>query len=149
MRSAPLIRLLLKDAVVQMRHKPPPSVIPPTAICQFGKYILVFVDSRWCNWINLIKQPPLQPSIPYWSHPALCHLLSYHGDGDPHSEAEGEVLSVRDVAFTYRQAVTRGETWLCHYCLRWGGEMSHTTWVTVCHSFCTMNLKMLPKGLCV
>lgn len=59
------------------------------------------------------------------SHLTLL-LLSYHGDGDPHSEAEGEVLSVRNAAFTNRQAVTGGETGLCHYCLRWGGEISYS-----------------------
>lgn len=61
------------------------------------------------------------------SHVTLCHPLSYHGYGDPHSEEEGEVLSVGDAAFTNRQAFTGGETRLCHYRLRWGGEVSHTT----------------------
>lgn len=78
--------------------------------CFLADVISCYLTSIIRFWINLIKQPPLQPSIPYWSHLILCHLLSHHGDGDPHSEAEGEVLSVRDAAFTYRQAVTGGET---------------------------------------
>lgn len=57
-------------------------------------------------------------------NPHFCHFLSYHGDGDPHSETEGEVLSVRDAPFANRQAVTWGEAWLCHHCLCWRGEMS-------------------------
>lgn len=52
----------------------------------------------------------------------LYLFLSYHGDGDPHSEAKGEVVSVRDATFTNRQALTRGKAWLCHHCVCWGGE---------------------------
>lgn len=55
---------------------------------------------------HFTKQPPLQPFIILDFYLALCHPLSYHGDGDPHSEAESEVLSVRDAALTNRQAVT-------------------------------------------
>lgn len=57
---------------------------------------------------------------------SLFVILSYHGYGDPYSEEEGEVLSVGDAAFANRQAFTGGETRLCHYRLRWGGEVSHT-----------------------
>lgn len=95
MRSAPLIRTLLKDAfflitcntAAQTRYKPPPLVIPPTAICQFGSQLFFLwihadVISRYLTakmirfGINLIKVP-LQSNLCFSS--CTCGwMLEFH-----------------------------------------------------------------------
>lgn len=67
---------------------------------------------------------------PFWPHVDVdrAHVLSalslsYHGYGHPHSEEEGEVLSVGDAALPHRQALAGREAGLCHHRLRRGGEL--------------------------
>lgn len=67
-----------------------------------------FVRLITSNYYLVFKSAPFAAFV--FSVLTSDFLLSYHGDGDPHSEAESEVLSVRDAAFAHRQAVTRGET---------------------------------------
>lgn len=114
------------------------SVILPTALCQ-SRHGFVFLwilanVTRHCIASGDYFDYTVNSAAYGTSCSHLSLFLSYHGDGDPNSEAEGEVLSVGDAAFANRQAVPRGETGLRHYCLCWGGELSYL-----------YNLMLLPK----